>query len=60
MFISILILSRQMYILSACFSLTVPGQNMHSSALIWSSLAVCLFVVISALVYMNTGKRYKK
>ena len=44
-------MSGRMYILSACFLLTVPDQIINSPALLWIGLALCLFAVI-ALLYI--------
>ena len=53
-------MSVLMFVLAGCFLVSASSELFHIKSLIWIGQALFVVVLIAGLVYLNTGKRFKK
>ena len=49
-----------MFVLAGCFLVSASGEIFHVKLLIWIGQALFVASLIAGLIYLNTGKRFRK
>ena len=53
-------MSVLMFVFAGCFLISASSQIFHIRMLIWIGQALFIVALITGLVYLNTGNRFKK
>ena len=49
-----------MYVLAGCFLVSALSQVLHVKSLIWIGQSLFVAALITGLIYLNTGNRFRK
>lgn len=52
-------MGKVMYALAACWLVIASSEIFHTQVLFWIGFSLFLAVIIAAVVYMNTGNRFR-
>ena len=49
-----------MFVLAGCFLVSTSSEIFHVKSLIWIGQALFVVAIITGLIYLNTGNRFRK
>ena len=53
-------MSVLMFVLAGCFLVSASSEIFHVKSLIWIGQALFVAAIITGLIYLNTGNRFRK
>ena len=53
-------MGKLMFVLAGCFFVIILGNILKQMALVWCGIALILAICLAAIIYANTGNRFKR
>ena len=53
-------MGKLMFVLAGCFFVIIFGNILEQMALVWCGIVLILAICLAAIIYANTGNRFKR